>query len=106
MQLEHTIYLGRTNLLTVRYGFDISNDTFTSQIRKGPSRSSDLLATWSIDFVTDGVDGDLIFTLPPSETQTISDLVGWMDVKRLVNGNAVSGFDGRIKILFEDTVTE
>ena len=105
MQLEHTIYLGRTNLLRVRYGFDISNDTFSSQIRSEPSRTSELLATWETDFTSDGSDGELLLTLPVAETAGIEDEVGWMDVKRIVNGNPIAGFDGLIKIIFEDSVT-
>ncbi len=39
---------GRTTVVTVSVGADISQDTITSEIRVDKSRSSDLIVAWAV----------------------------------------------------------
>ncbi len=56
------VHKGRTTVVSVSVGVDVSQDTITSEIRDGKSQSADLIATWVVSFVTDGTDGALILT--------------------------------------------
>ncbi len=44
---------GRTTVVTVSVGVDISQDTITSEIRVDKSRLSDLIVAWDVTFATD-----------------------------------------------------
>ena len=96
---------GRTVTLSVSLPYDISNDTFVSQIRTGRGVSSPLIATWSIEFNTDGKDGKLIFTLDDSITSEITHLSGYMDIKRISDGEPTNVFDSAIPVAFKEPVT-
>lgn len=100
-----TVFKGRTNVVTVDLGFDVSSDTLTSQIRSEPSRASSLLATWAITFLTDGTDGKLILTLDDSELTNVEVSKGYMDIKRLSGGEPLPLFDEIIEVVFKDAVT-
>lgn len=100
------IYRGRTAVVPVGLGFDVSADSFYSEIREDKSRTSDLIATWEVTFLTDGVDGELVFTLDDSVTNNITKNVGYMDIKRVSNGEALVVLDEVIEVLIKDPITE
>lgn len=98
------VYKNRTNILTVSLGVDVSGDTFESQIREKSTNDSLLLATWSVAFVTDGVDGELVLTLDDAQLSDITAKTGYMDIKRITGGEPFAVFDP-VKVVFRDTVT-
>jgi hypothetical protein len=99
------IYKGRTTKLPVSLDFDVSADTITSQIRTEAKPTSELIATWTVEFLTDGTDGKLILTLDNSITALITKHAGYMDLKRVTNGEPVAVFADPIDVLFKETVT-
>lgn len=99
------VHRGRTVVVPVSLGFDVSADTFTSEIREEKDRESDLIATWDISFLTDGTDGEIVLTLDDAVTAPITKGTGWMDIKRVTGGEPVSVFDEPLEVLFKDTVT-
>lgn len=100
-----TVHKNRTNVVTVDLGFDISADTFTSQIRTEKDQSSTLLATWTVTFATNGTDGKLVLTLDNSQLTNVTRANGYMDIKRVTNGEPMSVFDEPIEVLFRNVVT-
>ena len=105
MQKPVVIHKGRTNIVTVGLGINVSADTITSQVRKQPSQSSELLATWSVTFASDGSDGELILTMDDLVTKDVKHTNGYMDLKRVSNGEPISVFRSPIPVIFEGTVT-
>lgn len=104
--MQHvTVYKGRTTLLRVSLGYDVSNDTITSEIRVDPNRESELIASWNVSFETDGADGELILTIDDSVSDLIDRNDGYMDLKRVTGGQPVPVFDIPLQVLFKDTVT-
>lgn len=99
------VYKGRTVVLPVSLGFDVSQDTFTSEIRVRPSPSSTLIAAWDITFLTDGKDGELILRLDASITSAITQNLGYMDLKRVSGPNPLPVFDAPLEVVFLNTVT-
>lgn len=99
---------GRTTIVPVSVGFDVSNDTITSQIRVDPSLSSELIATWVVSFETDGTDGEILLTLDDDVTADIVYSVGYMDLKRVSGSGALPIFNDPpvLEVLFLDSVTE
>lgn len=97
---------GRTEIVSVKIGQDISADTFASEIRAEPEQSSTLIATWAVSFLTDGTDGELILTLDDVITAQITATSGYMDIKRVTGGEPVAVFDSPLEVIFEGTVTE
>lgn len=100
------VHKGRTNIISLSLGFDISDDEFASEIRAGKNRESTLIATWIPSFATDGVDGELILTLDDSVTQQITQSVGYMDVKHIKGTEPFPVFDDIIEVVFRETITE
>jgi hypothetical protein len=99
------VHKGRTVVIPVSLGMDVSLDTFTSQIRVDKKHDSDLIATWDVSFLTDGTDGELLLTLDDSVTQTIEKTIGYMDIKRVSAGQPINLFDEPVEVAFRDTVT-
>ncbi len=99
------VHKGRTVVVPVSLGFDVSQDIITSEIRVGKSQTSDLIATWDVSFVTDGTDGELVLTLDNSVTEVITQTTGYMDIKRVTGGEPLSIFDEPLEVLFTDSVT-
>lgn len=99
------IFKNRTNVIPVSLGFDVSGDTFTSEIRASKDQESELIATWEVSFLNDGVDGELILTLDDSETVNIIRTKGYMDIKRITNGEPLAVFDDPIEVLFKSSIT-
>ncbi len=97
---------GKTVILPVSLGFDVSQDTITSEIRVDKSQSSTLIATWAVAFETDGQDGELILTLDNSITVEISNSVGYMDLKRVAGGEPLPIFNEPLEVLFVNTITQ
>lgn len=99
------VYRNRTNVISMGLGLDVSADTITSEIRREPLSTSELLASWTVTFRTTGVDGELILTLDNSQTVNIEDNVGYMDLKRVTAGEPVPVLEEPILVEFRDVVT-
>lgn len=99
------VHKGRTVVVPVSLGYDVSNDTFTSEIRTDKDPESELIASWVVSFETDGIDGNLILVLDDSVTSEITKSVGYMDIKRITGGEPVDVFDSPLEVLFRNTVT-
>lgn len=101
------VYLGRTNTKTVDMGADVSGDTITSEIRASKTDpESELLATWDVDFVTDGEDGMLSITIDDSALGDIEPgTIGWMDFKRVSAGEPLPVIKQPIRVRFKASVT-
>lgn len=99
------VHKGRTVVLPVSVGFDVSGDTITSQIRASRHHESTLIATWAVAFLTDGTDGELILRLDNSVTSVIDKTIGYMDLKRITGGEPLNVFDEPLEVVFKDTVT-
>lgn len=99
------VYKGRTTQVLVELGFDVSSDTFTSQIRAEDDASSALIATWVVSFLTDGTDGKLLLTIDDSISSLITRSKGFMDIKRVTSGNPVPVFDRPLPVIIQNTVT-
>ncbi len=96
---------GRTVILPVSLGFDVSQDVFTSQIRVTKSSTSTLIATWVVTFATNGTDGELILTLDDSVTTSITQSIGYMDLKRVSGGEPLPVFNEPLEVVFNNVVT-
>lgn len=105
MSNEVIVHKGRTNIIRVHMGIDVSGDTITSEIRSEPDVDSPLLATWTVAFETTGADGKLILTLDNVITSQISATAGYMDLKRVTGGQPVPVFDRPLEVSFRGTVT-
>lgn len=100
------VYKGRTTEVIVNLGFDVSGDTFSSQIRAADEVTSTLIATWSISFVNDGTDGLLLLKLDDAISSTITRTKGFMDIKRITSGEPIPVFDKPLPVIIQSTVTE
>lgn len=98
------VYKNRTNVISVSLGTDVSADTFASEIREKAFLDSTLLATWTVAFLTDGTDGELVLTIDDSALTEVTAKVGYMDIKRISGGEPYAVFDP-VKVVFKDTVT-
>ena len=105
MSNEVVVHKNRTNKVTVDLGMNVAVDTFTAQIRTEPDHTSTLLATWTVAFLTDGIDGKILLTLDDSVTSGITAKTGYMDLRRVTAGEPVSVFDYPLKVEFRGTVT-
>ena len=99
------VYKNRTNVVSVGLGIDVSADVITSEIREKANTDSPLIASWVVDFATDGTDGELILTLDDSVTSQVVAKSGFMDFKRTSDGEPYNIFDKPIKVEFKETVT-
>lgn len=105
MARELVIQKNRTNVVGVSIGVDVSQDTFVSEIRTSDTSASPLIASWTVSFLTNGVDGELVLTLDNSLLDEINYKSGYMDIKRVTAGEPVSVFDAPLLVLFRETVT-
>lgn len=99
------VHKGRTNVLTISLGIDVSGDTITSEIRSEPNSDSPLIATWDVEFKTDGTDGELVLTLDNLITSQIAPNSGYMDLKRISGSEPMPVFDRPLEVGFRGTVT-
>lgn len=97
---------GRTIVVPVSLGFNVSEDVFTSQIREEIDPESELIAEWDVSFNTDGTDGELVLTLDDAVTTAIVQSVGYMDLKRVSGGEPLPVLVEPLEVYFEDVVTE
>jgi energy-converting hydrogenase Eha subunit B len=106
MSGQIVVHKGRTNSISVGLGYDVSGDVFTSQIRADSDTSSALLATWVVTFATDGSDGELVLSIDDSITREITADRGYMDIKRVSNGEPLAVFDKPVEVIFQGSVTD
>ena len=99
------VFKNRTNIVNVDIGIDVSTETVTSEIREGKTSSSTLIAAWDVTYLTDGTDGKLVFRLDDSVTALITQKLGYMDLKRVSNGEPLAVFASPVKVVFKDSVT-
>lgn len=105
MPNQVVVYKNRVTVLKVSLGYDVSADSFVSEIRTDDSPDSDLIATWAVDFASDGIDGKLICTLTELQTRDVVHTNGFMDIKRVSDGKALAVVDKPIQVVFQNTVT-
>jgi hypothetical protein len=105
MENELIIYKNRTNIVSIGLGFDVSQDTITSEIREEIDHTSPLLSTWTVNFTTNGVDGELTLILPESEIEDVQKKYGYMDLKRESSGAFLPVFKEPLKVAFKKVVT-
>jgi len=105
MSNEVVIHKGRTNIITVSLGINVSADTITSEIRSEPDVNAPLIATWIVSFATNGADGELIFRLDDSATAGIKANSGFMDIKRMSGGEPIPVFDRPLEVSIRGSVT-
>ena len=94
--------IGRTNIVNVSLGIDVSGDILTSEIR---TESGILIATWGLVFDGDGTDGELILTLDNTVTAAIVYPNGLMDIKRVTASEPISVFDQLLEVNFRKVIT-
>ena len=99
------VHKGRTNVITVDMGMDVSADVITSEIRAEPEMDSLLICSWDVAFATDGTDGELILTLDDLVTAQIKASGGYMDLKRVSGGEPLPVFEKPLEVEFLGTVT-
>ncbi|MET0786322.1 MAG: hypothetical protein ABWY25_06410 [Paenisporosarcina sp.] len=105
MSSKIIVHKGRTNILTVSLGINVSADTIRSQIRSEPNQESPLIAEWLVTFKTTGADGELILRLDDNETRQIKANSGYMDILRITGSEPVPVFDQPLEVSFRGTVT-
>lgn len=107
MEPDIIVHKGRAKVLSFECMEDLSNDTFVSEIRLGKNQSTPLIATWHVEFQTDGKDGKLLLWLSDDETAAIEARTGYTDIKRIQGGDggeAVHMFDP-LFVVFKRVVT-
>lgn len=77
---------GKTVVIGVSLGFNVSLDTITSTIRVSEDPLSAIIVAWVVSFETDGTNGDLLLTLDSVMTAAIVETTGYMDLKRIAGG--------------------
>lgn len=100
------VYRHRTTLLSVSLGYDISNNIVTSEIREGQDLNTGLIATWDVSFRNDGKDGGLVFRIDDSVSSEIAHTYGYMDIKRVVDGEPYNVLNVPLQVLFKDPITQ
>lgn len=103
---ELTVLRGRTTVVPVSVPYDISQDIITSEIREGRSDTTPLIATWQVEFKTDGRDGEFVMRIDDSVSEAITHHVGFTDIKRVNGGEPYNIFEDPIQVIFKDPITE
>lgn len=98
---ELIVYVGRTMIIPVKLGMDVSNNVITSDIR---TEDGTLIASWNVAFVNE-ISGELLFTMDNSVTSAITRIKGLMDIKRVVGGEPLPVFKQPLEVKFEKVVT-
>ncbi len=106
MSNEIVVHKGRTNVVTVSLGVNVSLDTFTSEIRTEPNSDAPLIAEWDVTFATNGTDGELVLTLDDLVTSQIKVNSGFMDLKRVSGTEPIPVFDRALEVTFRGSVTQ
>lgn len=106
MSNQVIVHKDRYNTLQVNLGYDISDETFTSEIRSEPTVHSTLIATWDVSFLSDGSDGKLLLVINSEVASQITANSGYMDLKRVgTDQEPVSVFDEPLEVSFRGVVT-
>lgn len=105
MSSKVIVHKGRTNVLTVKLGIDVSADTITSEIRSEPDQGAPLIATWVVTKINGGTTGELKLTLDDVHTSQIKANSGYMDLKRISGSEPIPVFDQPLEVSFRGTVT-
>lgn len=99
------VYKNRTNRIRVDMKEDVSAMTLTAEIRTQPSHLSPLIATWTVQLVTDGTDGLVDLVLDNTIAAQIEADMGYTDIKKVVAGEPYPGFARPMEVYFQGTVT-
>lgn len=83
---------GKTVVVSVSLGFDLSKMTFASRILSSTRATATILTFWDVALTTNGKDGELVLTLPGSRTSGITQEVGYMDLIRTSGGTPLYVF--------------
>jgi hypothetical protein len=105
MSNQVIVHKDRTNIIQVYMGMDVSDDVITSEIRSEPTIESPLIATWDVDYLTDGTDGKLVLMIDDILAAQISANSGYMDMKRVRGGQSFPVFDQPLEVTFRGVVT-
>lgn len=105
MSNEVVVHRNRTNILPVSLGTDVSGETFTSEIRAKVDPTSTLLATWTVTFLTDGSDGELVLRIDNSNLTNVAKNYGYMDIKRMSGGEPLAVLLEPLRVKFQGVVT-
>ena len=105
MSGELIVHRNRTNRVPLGLGYSVAGDTITSQIRTEPGAVGAPLATWTVTFVTDGSDGEIVLTLLSSQVSAITQNYGYMDLKRVSGGQPLSVVLEPLRVHFQGVVT-
>lgn len=105
MNRQLVVFKGRVTVVTASLGYDVSDDELVSEIRVNKDPESELIATWTIENLTDGTDGELVMTLDDS-AGVIERSNGYTDIKRITAGKPINVFDDPLEVLFKNPVTE
>jgi hypothetical protein len=92
----------------VNFGFSVSGDTITSQVREQADHTSPLIFEWAVD-MTDAATGYVTLSYDDTardNAQISANKKGVMDVRRLSGGSAIKAHQGVIVVDLEATPTE
>lgn len=106
MESQVVVHRGRTVVISVGLGYDVSGDIITSQIREAVDVSSPLIAEWDVEFLGDGTDGELVLTLTDVATAAITRTNGYMDFKRVSGSGSINVIDDAIPVVIKGVVTQ
>ena len=92
----------------MNFGFDVSADTISSQVREQADHTSPLIFEWEVDTSEAGTG---YITLSYDDTDRDNDQIaandrGIMDIRRLSGGSAIKAHQGVIIVELEATPTE
>lgn len=93
---------GNTVEVPVSLAFNVSADTLYSSIRTTEDPDSDVIAEWDISFITNGTDGELLFTLDGDITADIVEDIGYMFFISINGGDPIDIFDVPVVVEFVD----
>lgn len=90
---------GKTIILMVSLGFNVSESEFLCQMRQSESPESSLLATWAISFDTDGKDGELLATLDNSISSSIAMSTAWLFLDKVSESPPLPVFPEPLEVM-------
>ena|SRR5688572_15868031 len=98
------VYKGRTTVVTVNLGINVTGETFASEIRTEPDVNSALICEWDITIV-DAPTGKLRLELDDLVTGQVTVDSGYMDIKRTSGGEPLPVFDDVLEVSFLGVTT-
>ena len=105
MDIPVIVYKNRTTRISVSVGIDVSGDVLTSEIKPDEKGEGDVIVPWHVEFLTDGVDGELVLTIDNSVATGITHVTGFMDMKRMSAGEPLPVWIKPLKVVFRNAVT-